>query len=150
MQVILLEKVRNLGTLGDEINVRAGYARNFLIPRGKAVVANNANRASFEARRAELEHAQSDALHAAAARAGALQGLKLTIARRASDEGKLFGSVTVHDVVEAAEAAGHKLNRAEVHLAQGPIKTTGEYEITITLHADINAIVTVAVVPESA
>jgi large subunit ribosomal protein L9 len=150
MQIILLEKVRNLGTLGDEINVRAGYARNFLIPRGKAVVASNANRASFETRRAELEHAQSDALHAAAARAGALQGLKLTIARRASDEGKLFGSVTVHDVVEAAEAAGHKLNRAEVHLAQGPIKTTGEYEITITLHADINAIVTVAVVPESA
>jgi large subunit ribosomal protein L9 len=150
MQIILLEKVRNLGTLGDEVNVRPGYARNFLIPRHKAVIANASNRASFEARRAELEHAQSEALHAAAGRAGALQGLKLTIARRASDEGKLFGSVTVHDIVDAAQAAGHTLNRSEVHLAQGAIKTVGEYEIQVTLHADINAVVSVAVVAEQA
>lgn len=150
MQIILLEKVRNLGALGDEINVRPGYARNFLIPNGKAVVATASNRASFEARRADLEKTQNESLHAAAARAGAMQGVKLTIARRASDEGKLFGSVTVHDIVEAAQAAGHTLNRSEVHLATGAIKTVGEYEISVSLHADINALITVAVVPEAA
>lgn len=150
MQIILLEKVRNLGTLGDEINVRAGYARNFLIPNGKAVVATALNRVAFETRRADLEKNQNEALHGAAARAGALQGVKLTIARRVSDEGKLFGSVSVHDIVEAAQAAGHTLNRSEVHLAQGAIKTVGEYEISVSLHADINALITVAVIPEAA
>lgn len=150
MQIILLEKVRNLGTLGDEINVRAGYARNFLIPNGKAVVATALNRVAFETRRADLEKIQNEALHGAAARAGALQGVKLTIARRVSDEGKLFGSVSVHDIVEAARAAGHTLNRSEVHLAQGAIKTVGEHEISVSLHADINALITVAVIPEAA
>lgn len=150
MQIILLEKVRNLGTLGDEINVRAGYARNFLIPNGKAVVATALNRVAFETRRADLEKIQNEALHEAAARAGALQGVKLTIARRVSDEGKLFGSVSVHDIVEAARAAGHTLNRSEVHLAQGAIKTVGEHEISVSLHADINALITVAVIPEAA
>lgn len=148
MEVILLEKVRNLGGLGDQVKVKPGYARNYLIPYGKAVPATAENRAKFEAQRAELEKLQKDALESAQGRAERLRGLTLQITRKVSEEGKLFGSVSVRDICEAALAAGFELERSEVHLPAGPIKEIGDHEVAVSLHPEVNFTITVSVVGE--
>jgi large subunit ribosomal protein L9 len=149
MQVILLERVRNLGALGEEVNVRPGYARNYLIPQGKAVMATAQSRADFEARRAELEKAATDSLAAAQARAAALEGATIQIVRRAGEEGKLFGSVSPGDIAEAAEAAGFSVSRSEIDLGEGPIKTVGDHEVEVALHPEVRVKFIVSVVAES-
>ena len=149
MQVILLENVQNLGTLGDQVNVKPGYARNFLIPHGKAVASTPENLAEFEARRAELERQQADVVDSAKARAAALEGLTVTVHCKAGEEGKLFGSVGTQDVADAVVAAGHQVQRTEVRLSADSIRQTGEYQVAIHLHADLDAAITVIVEPES-
>lgn len=149
MEVILQEKIHNLGSLGDQVKVKPGYGRNYLIPQGKAVPATPENVAKFEARRAELEKAQAEQLTAAQARSGKLNGLKLTIARKAAEEGKLYGSVATADIVEAAEAAGAELEKHELHMPE-PIRAIGDYELHVSLHADVECTITVAVVAEDA
>jgi large subunit ribosomal protein L9 len=148
MQVILLEKIRNLGGLGDEVKVKPGYARNYLIPYGKAVPATPENRAKFEARRAELEQAQREALERAKARAAQLQGYTIQIVRRLTEEGRLFGSVTARDICEAAQAAGFALEKSEVHLPTGPIKDVGDHAVQVTLHPEVSFRIIVSVVGE--
>ncbi len=149
MQLILLQKVVNLGGLGDKVNVKPGYGRNFLIPYGKAVPATAANVAAFEAKRAEYE-AKAAGVHAAAeARLAGLEGVEVTIAANASTEGKLFGSVGTRDIAEALTAAGQKVEKAEVIMGEGPIRRTGDFEITIHLHADVETKVKVHVVAEA-
>ena len=148
MQVILLEKIRNLGELGDRANVKPGYGRNYLIPRGKAAVANAKNKAEFEARRAELEKAQIVALGEAKARAEKMAGATVQIVRKVGEEGKLFGSVGTHDIVEAMTAAGFPLARAEIHMPEGPIKAVGDFEIPVSLHAEVHLKIIVSVVGE--
>ncbi|GAB4279210.1 MAG: 50S ribosomal protein L9 [Methylomicrobium sp.] len=148
MEVILLEKVANLGSLGDKVTVKAGYGRNFLLPKGKAVAATPAKVAEFEARRAELEKAAAEKLQAAQARAQALNNLAVTIAHKAGDEGKLFGSIGTQNVAEALTAAGTKVEKHEVRLPEGPLRQVGEYEIDIDLHSDVVATVKVSVVAE--
>lgn len=149
MEVILLEKIHNLGDLGDQVKVKPGYGRNYLIPQGKAVPATPDNVAKFEAKRAELETVEAEHLEQAQKRAESINGLKLTIARKVADEeGKLYGSVSVGDIVEAAEVAGHELGRHEIHLPEGPIRATGEYELHVSLHADVECMITVLVVAE--
>ena len=148
MQVILLEKVRNLGSLGEEVRVKSGFARNYLIPYGKAVVANDVNRKQFESRRAELEAAQLDALGKAQGRAEKLSGATVQIVRKVSEDGKLFGSVGIRDIVEAMTAAGFDVERSEVHLDHGPIKEVGDHEISVSLHAEVNIKIHVSVVGE--
>ncbi len=149
MEVILLEKVQNLGNLGEKVRVKPGYARNFLIPQGKAAQATKTNLEAFEKRRAELEKAQADALAAAQARAATLEGVRVRVARRAGDEGRLFGSVGTTDIVEAATAAGHEVHKNEVRLPEGPLRQVGEFQVALHLHADVNAHITVEVVPEA-
>jgi large subunit ribosomal protein L9 len=149
MQVILLERVRNLGALGEEVNVRPGYARNYLIPQGKAVMATVRSRTEFEARRAELEKAAADSLASARARATALDGATIQLVRRAGEEGKLFGSVSPGDIAEAAEAAGFEVSRAEIDLGEGPIKTVGDHEVEVALHPEVRAKIIVSVIAES-
>lgn len=146
MQVILLEKVANLGQLGDVVKVKDGYGRNFLIPQGKAKRATEANLAEFETRRADLEKAQADVQAKAQQRAEALNGVSVEIAQKAGVDGRLFGSVTNTDVAEALTAAGHQVSKSEVRMPQGPIKAIGEYPVTIALHHDVTAEVTVTVV----
>ena len=148
MQVILLEKVRNLGSLGEEVRVKSGFARNFLIPYGKAVVANEDNRKKFEARRAELEAVQRDALGKAQARGEKLAGATVQIVRKISEDGKLFGSVGMRDIVDAMVAAGFEIERSEVHLDRGPIKEVGDHEISVSLHPEVNIKIHVSVVGE--
>ena len=149
MEVILLEKNRNLGELGDKVSVRAGYGRNFLIPQGKAVPATEANVKHFEARRAELEKAADDKLSAAQARAGKLEELgSVTIPAKAGDEGKLFGSVGTRDIAEAISAAGVTVTKSEVSLPNGAIRAVGDYELDIQVHSDVMASIKVSVVPE--
>jgi large subunit ribosomal protein L9 len=149
MQLILLQKVVNLGGLGDKVNVKPGYGRNFLIPYGKAVPATAANVAAFEAKRAEYE-AKAAGIHAAAdARKAGLEGIEVTIAANASTEGKLFGSVGTRDIADALTATGHKVEKAEVIMGEGPIRRTGDFEITIHLHADVETKVKVHVVAEA-
>jgi len=147
MQVILLDKVQNLGALGDTVNVKPGYARNYLIPSGHAVVANEENRAEFETRRAELERQQADVIARATARAKGLEGVSVSISRKAGEEGKLFGSVGAIDVVEALAAAGHQVERSEVSVPQ-TIRQLGEYSIEVRLEADVHASIQVLVVVE--
>ncbi len=149
MQIILLEKITNLGNLGDEVNVKAGYGRNFLLPHGKAVTATKENKAMFEAKRAELERAQADALGRAQARAKTLEGLVLKIARKAGEEGKLFGSVGTSDIAEVATAAGQPLVKSEIHLSRGALKELGDHEISVSLHPEIHCKITVSVVAEA-
>ena len=149
MNVILLERVQNLGDLGDQVSGKAGYGRNFLIPQGKAVTANKANVAKFEARRAELEKAAAEKLATAEARKASLEVLEITIAQQAGDEGKLFGSVGTHDIAEAITAAGVEVSRAEVRLSEGALRQTGDYEISIELHSDVQATVKLSVVAEA-
>jgi large subunit ribosomal protein L9 len=145
MEIILLEKVQNLGDLGDKVNVKPGFGRNFLIPTGKAVPATESNVAEFEARRAELEKTAAEKLAAAQARADKLADLSVTITRKASDEGKLFGSVSNNDVAEAVTAAGVEIGKAEVRMPEGAIRETGEFDIAIHLHTDIDSTVKVIV-----
>jgi large subunit ribosomal protein L9 len=148
MEVILLDKVRNLGNLGDQVRVRNGFARNYLIPYGKAVVASADNKAKFEARRAELELAASDALTRAKARAEKMQGYTLQVVRKVSEEGKLFGSVTAKDIADAMQAAGFELVKSEIHLSSGPLKEIGDTEVTLTLHPEVDTRIIVSVVGE--
>lgn len=149
MEVILLEKIRKLGELGDQVRVKPGYGRNFLIPQGKAVPATDDNVAKFEARRTELEQAQADALGAARARAEKIQDLAVKLIRKAGAEGKLYGSVGTADIADAlTEAGGVEVTRKEVLLPEGPLRVTGEYEIEVHLHADVDATVKVEVVAE--
>lgn len=147
MQVILLDRMQNLGALGDTVKVKPGYARNYLIPNGKAVAATDTNRVEFEARRAELERQQADVLDAARARARALEEFSVSIARKAGEEGKLFGSVTAQDIAEAATAAGVELRKQEVRVSH-PIRQTGDYEVEVHLHADVQAVIKVTVAGE--
>jgi large subunit ribosomal protein L9 len=148
MEVILLQKVENLGNIGDQVNVKAGFGRNFLLPQGKATLATSANIAIFEVRRAELEAKQTNELAAAQVRADKLKGLKLSITARAGSEGKLFGSVGTVDIAEAAAAAGFDINRSEVRLPEGPLRSVGAHEVAIHLHSDLNATITVNVIGE--
>ncbi len=148
MQVILLEKIRNLGELGDQVNVKPGYGRNYLIPRGKAAVANAKNKAELEARRAELEKAQAIAFTEARARAEKMAGATVQIVRKVGEEGKLFGSVGTHDIAEAMTAAGFPLARAEIHMPEGPIKVVGDVEIPVSLHAEVHLKIIVSVIGE--
>ncbi|CAM3472312.1 50S ribosomal protein L9 [Parendozoicomonas haliclonae] len=148
MEVILLEKVANLGTLGDKVKVKAGYGRNFLIPFGKAVPASQANVAEFEARRAELEAAAAEKLAEAQKRAEQLGEIELTITAKAGDEGKLFGSIGTRDLAETISAAGVEVAKSEVRLPAGPIRTTGEFDIALQLHTDVAATVKIFVEAE--
>ena len=148
MEVILLEKVGKLGSLGDKVAVKAGYGRNFLIPFGKAVPANDANIAEFEARRAELEKAAAEKLAQAEARAAQLNEKSVTIVSKAGDEGKLFGSIGVRDIADAITAAGIEVAKSEVRLPQGSLRNVGEFEITLQLHSEVNATIKLLVVAE--
>nr|WP_314899082.1 50S ribosomal protein L9 [uncultured Deefgea sp.] len=150
MQIILLEKVANLGTLGDVVKVKDGYARNFLIPQGKAKRANEANLAEFEARRAELEAKQDEILAQAQARAAKLEGAEFTISQKAGVDGRLFGSVTTQDIADAITAAGTEIKKFEVRLPEGPFKAIGEYEVALALHHDVVSTVKLQVVGEAA
>ena len=147
MQIILLEKVQNLGGLGDTVDVKPGFARNFLIPSGKAVSANEANMAEFESRRAELEHQQAEVVDAAKARAAKLEDLTIVIAHRAGEEGKLFGSVGAADVAAAITATGTEVERSEVRIAES-IRQVGEYTIDVQLHAEVVVSITLDVQAE--
>jgi len=148
MQVILMEKVANLGNLGDVVKVKDGYARNFLIPHGKAKRATADNLKAFESRRAELERAQADNLSKAQERGAKLDGLTLQITQKAGPDGRLFGSVTNYDIVEALQKQGHEVERANVRMPQGPLKQVGEYPIGISLHTDVAVIIKVSVLGE--
>ncbi len=148
MNIILLERIGRLGTLGDEVTVKNGFARNYLIPTGKAVRVTKENRKAFEARRAELETAAGEKLAAAETRAAALQGVSTTLRVRASEEGKLFGSVGTVEIARALTDQGHEVSKAEVSLPEGAIRDIGEHEVEIQLHAGVSAMVGVNVVAE--
>ncbi|HET7921764.1 MAG TPA: 50S ribosomal protein L9 [Gammaproteobacteria bacterium] len=148
MEVILLQKVENLGNLGDKVKVRPGYGRNFLIPHGKAKAATPKNLAEFEARRAELEKEAADQLTRAGARRAELEGKSVTITAKAGQEGKLFGSIGTVDIAEAFNNAGLKIERKEVRMPQGPIRVAGEHKVELHLHTDVNVEVTVVVIAE--
>lgn len=150
MDVILLEKIRKLGDLGDTVRVRAGYGRNFLIPQGKAIPATVDNIAEFEARRAELEKTHRQAQEAAATRAETLRGLTVTVARKAASEGKLYGSVGTADIAGAVSATGVEVAKHEVRLPAGPFRQVGEYQVDLHLHADVDVQITLHVVAEDA
>ncbi|HBM84486.1 MULTISPECIES: 50S ribosomal protein L9 [Haliea] len=149
MEVILLENIGNLGGLGDKVDVKAGYGRNYLVPQGKAVPATRSNIAEFETRRAELEAAAAAARSAAEQRAEAINALQpVTIGANAGEEGKLFGSVGTRDIAEAVTAAGCEVDKAEVRLPEGPLRELGEFEVDIQVHGDVTATVVIAVVAE--
>ena len=148
MQIILLEKVANLGQLGDIVKVKDGYARNFLIPQGKAKRATEQNRQVFEAKRAELERAQGEKLAAAQGLATKLEGLSLQIARKAGVDGRLFGSVGNADIADALAAQGIEIEKSAVRLPLGPMKQVGENQIEIALHSDVVATIAVVIVAE--
>lgn len=148
MNVILLEKIRNLGDLGQEVRVKPGYGRNYLLPYGKAVVASEDNRAKFEARRAELEKAQADSLSAAQSRADKMDGATVQIVVKAGEEGKLFGSVGAKEIADALTEAGFEAERSEVLLPEGPIKEIGDQEIALALHPEVSVKIIVSVVAE--
>ena len=149
MEVILLENIGNLGGLGDKVNVKSGYGRNFLIPQGKAVAATADNLVEVEARRAELEATAAAVLAAAETRAEAINGFGLlTIEANAGEEGKLIGSIGTRDIADALTAAGTEVDKSEVRLPDGALRELGEYEVSIQVHHDVTAMVVVAVVPE--
>ena len=149
MQIILMEKVANLGALGDVVKVKDGYARNFLIPQGKAKRATESNLKVFEVKRAELEKAQADQLAQAQERGAKLDGLMVQIAQKAGVDGRLFGSVTNYDIVEALGKQGFEVERAQVRMPAGPIKQVGDAAIGIALHTDVVVNITVSVLGES-
>ena len=148
MEVILLEKIHKLGDLGQQVRVKPGYGRNYLIPNGKAIPATEANIARFESQRAELEMAQQDVQSKASARAAAMADLTVTIARRAAREGKLYGSVGTVDIAEAVTATGNELHKHEVRLPEGPFRVLGEQKVDLQLHADVVVTITVNIVAE--
>ena len=149
MEVILLEKVRNLGNLGDQVKVKSGYGRNFLIPGGKAVMATKDNIARFEARRAELEKVAAEALNAAKARAGKLAELgSVTIPHKAGEEGKLFGSIGAADIADAITEAGVVVDRHEVNLPEGALRQLGEHEVQVSVHSDVDQAIQINIVAE--
>jgi large subunit ribosomal protein L9 len=148
MDVILLQKVANLGAIGDRVKVKSGYGRNYLLPSGRATLATAANVARFEARRTELEKLAGEQLGGAQERAAALRDLRLSITAKAGSEGKLFGSVGTSDIAEACTAAGHRVNRSEVRLPTGPIRAVGEHQVTLHLHTDVEVTITVIIVAE--
>ncbi len=150
MQLILLQKVTNLGNLGDKVDVKPGYGRNFLVPQGKAVPATEANLAQFEARRAEYEAKASAALSDAESRRAKLEGASVTIYANASTEGKLYGSIGPRDIAEALTAAGMPVEKSEVVMGEGPLRHIGEFEVVVHLHADAETTVKVIVQPEAA
>ena len=147
-KLILTNEVSGLGSAGDVVEVKDGYARNFLLPQGRAVLANEANVAEFEARRAELEKSAQEQLDAANTRAEALNGTTVAITAKAGDEGKLFGSIGTRDIAEAAEANGLTLDKSEVRLPEGPLRNTGEHEVQCQVHAEVFATITVAITGE--
>lgn len=148
MRVILQEKIAHLGNVGDEVTVKAGFARNYLIPNDLALLATKENLAVFEKRRAELEKAAAEHIAAAKKRADKLNGLEVTIAAQASDEGKLFGSITPRDVADAVTAAGQELQKSEVDLPEGPIRAVGDYDIHVHLHSEVSANIKLKVIAE--
>lgn len=148
MEIILLERIQHLGDVGDLVKVRPGYARNYLIPKGKAVLATAAKKAEFEQHRKELEQAAQSKLESAQARAGQLNGVSVTISRLASEEGRLFGSVGTTDIAEAVSAVGMELAKSEIHLPEGPLKTLGTHVVALTLHPEVDVSITVNVVAE--
>ncbi len=148
MQVILMEKVVNLGSLGDVVKVRDGYARNFLIPKGKAKRVTPENLAEFEKHRAELEHQQAEKLTDAQSKAAKLEGLMVQITRKAGVDGRLFGSVTNFDIADALHAQGIEVEKADIRMPQGPLKMIGDAQVQISLHSDVLANITVSVLGE--
>ena len=148
MDIILLEKVQNLGDLGDLVKVKAGYGRNYLVPQGKAALANKENLARFEARRAELEAAAKDKLGQAKARQSGLVDLVVEVSANASDEGNLYGSIGPREIEAAVSALGHQINKSEVIMGEGPIRTVGEFDVHVQLHSDVEVIIKVIVNPE--
>lgn len=149
MQVILLEKVVNLGQLGEVVKVKSGYARNYLVPHGKAKRATPENLAEFEKRRADLEKQQADILTQAQSRAEKLNGLMVQITQKAGVDGKLFGSVTNSDIADALKAQGFEIAKAEIRMPDGPLKQVGDHEVTLALHSDITTTIKVSVLGES-
>lgn len=150
MEVILLERVKKLGDLGDTVKVKPGYGRNFLLPQGKALPATEANRKVFEARKADLIKKAGDSLNAAKARAEKLAGKTITVAARSAEEGKLYGSVGPADIVRAAAAQGIEIEKSEIDLVSGAIRQTGSYDIAVRLHTEVETSLTVVVVEEKA
>jgi len=150
MEIILLENVANLGGLGDRVNVKPGYGRNYLVPQGKAVPATAINIAEFESRRAELQKEADAQRHAAETRAAKINALSIRILANAGEEGKLFGCVTVRDIADEATAAGVEIDRSEVRLPSGPLREVGEYQVEVYLHPEVSAHVNVAVEAEEA
>lgn len=148
MQVILLEKVANLGTLGDIVKVKDGYGRNFLIPQGKAKRATEGNKAEFAAKRADLEKKQAEILVAAQARAEKLAGFMLQISQKAGVDGRLFGSVTNYDIAEALNAQGYDVSKAEIRMPNGSLKVVGDHHVSVALHTDVVVDITVSVLGE--
>ena len=148
MELILLEKVLNLGDLGDKVDVKPGYGRNYLVPQGKAVPATKANIAAFEERRAELEKAAVKKLSSAEERLGALEGFEITLQANASEEGKLYGSIGPREIADAVTKAGPNLEKAEVIMGEGPLRYTGEHEVLVHLHADVETTIKVTVEAE--
>jgi large subunit ribosomal protein L9 len=149
MQVILMEKMANVGELGEVVKVKDGFARNYLIPKGKAKRATAENLKAFETRRAELEKAQAESLSKAQARGATLTGLTVQITQKAGVDGRLFGSVTNYDIVEALGKQGLEIERSEVRMPQGPLKQVGDYPIEISLHTDVEVTITVTVIGEA-
>jgi len=149
MEVILLEKIANLGSLGDKVSIKNGYARNYLIPQGKAVVATAKKIAEFEVRRAELEKAAAEKLAAAQKRAEALSKLNITIAHKAGDEGRLFGSVGTHAIADAIVKAGVTVEKQEIRLPHGTIRHLGDFDVDIHLHTDVNAKIAIKITAEA-
>jgi large subunit ribosomal protein L9 len=148
MEVILLQKIANLGDIGERVKVKPGFGRNYLLPGGKATLATPENIAKFESRRAELEAKAAAELGSARTRAAALEGFSISITAKAGSEGKLFGSIGTADIAEACEKAGHAIERAEVRLPGGPIRTVGEHVISLHLHSDIDVPVPLTIVAE--
>jgi large subunit ribosomal protein L9 len=148
MQLILLQKVKNLGNLGDKVNVKPGYGRNYLVPQGKAAAATEANLAEFEKRRAEYEAKANQQFAGAEARQAQFENATVTIKANASPEGKLFGSVGPREVAEALTAAGTSLDKSEVIMSEGPLRHIGEFDVPLHLHADVHAMVKVIILPE--
>jgi large subunit ribosomal protein L9 len=149
MQVILMERIANLGDLGDVVKVKDGFARNYLIPQGKAKRATEANLKAFEAQRSALEKAQAEALARAQERGAKLEGFTIQVVRKAGVDGRLFGSVTNYDIVEALKAQGHEVERSQVRMPAGPLKVVGEYQVQIALHTDVVVTVNVSVLGEA-
>jgi large subunit ribosomal protein L9 len=145
MQLILLQNVTNLGKLGDKVNVKPGYGRNFLVPQGKATPATAANLAEFEAKRAEYEAKAKAQLEGAEGRKAALEGAEVTISANASTEGKLYGSIGPREIADALTKIGHKVEKSEVVMGEGPLRRTGEHEVLVHLHADVETTVKVIV-----